>query len=159
MDVDSPALQALRAAGAKFHLFVHPGPISSLEQAAQERSQSPDQVIRSILFRLADTEYALALMPGPQQISWKVLRAHFKLRRLTLADEQEVKTITGYEIGTVNPFGLQRPMPILIDSAILTKETISLGSGIRGIAIILTPLELLKALPPYQVLSLSREEQ
>jgi Cys-tRNA(Pro)/Cys-tRNA(Cys) deacylase len=154
MEPDSPALRFLRSSGVPFSLFFHPGPISSLEQAAQERGQSPDQVIRSILFRLAQDDYAMAIMPGPQQISWKALRAHFKQRRLTLAGETEVKTITGYEIGTVNPFGLPRMIPILVDQTILEKETISIGSGIRGVAIILTPADLLKAMPPHEILKL-----
>lgn len=155
MEPDSPAIRHLRNAGVVFELFVHPGPIASLEQAAKERGQSPDQVIRSILFRLARDEYAMAIMPGPQQISWKILRSHFKQRRLTLAEEQEVKIITGYEIGTVNPFGLPREIPILIDRNLLEKESISIGSGIRGVAIILSPSELLRAMPPYEILDLS----
>ncbi len=157
MEPDSPAIRALRSANIEFKLFVHSGPIHSLEQAAQERGQTPDQVIRSILFRLTNDAYAMALMPGPQQISWKALRSHFNLRRLTLAENQEVKQITGYEIGTVNPFGLPSSMPILIDQSICEKMAVSIGSGIRGIAIILTPAELLKAMPPYQILSLQSE--
>jgi len=158
MEPDSPAIRHLNAAGVEFTIFIHKGPITSLEQAAQERGQAPDQIIRSILFRLAQNDYAMAIMPGPQQISWKTLRAHFKQRRLTLADEPEVKAITGCEIGTVNPFGLPRAMPILIDQNLLEKKTISIGSGIRGVALILTPAELLKAMPPYEILDLRAEE-
>lgn len=158
MEPDSPAIRQLRAASVDFSIFIHAGPIFSLEQAAQERGQSSDQVIRSILFRLAQDDYAMAIMPGPKQISWKIMRAHFKQRRLTLANEDEVKTITGYEIGTVNPFGLPRAMPILIDRNLLDKSVVSIGSGIRGVALILTPSELLKAMPPYEVLDLSSPE-
>jgi Cys-tRNA(Pro)/Cys-tRNA(Cys) deacylase len=157
MEPDSPAIKFLLAAGVVFELHIHAGPVHSLEQAARERGETPDQVIRSILFRLAANDYALALMPGPQQISWKALRTHFNQRRLSLADSDEVLAITGYEIGTVNPFGLPRSMPILIDRTILEKKTISIGSGIRGIAILLTPTELLKAMPPYQILALASE--
>ena len=154
MELDSATIRVLRAAGIVFELYIHPGPVQSLEQAAKERGQDPEQVIRSILFRLAGDSYAMALMPGPGQISWKALRSHFKLRRLTLAGDEEVKLVTGYEIGSVNPFGLPRDMPILIDQRILTKEMVSIGSGIRGVAILFTPAEMLKAMPPYHVLSL-----
>lgn len=157
MEPDSPAIRHLRDAGVVFSIFIHSGPISSLEQAALERGQTPDQVIRSILFRLTQDDYAMAIMPGPQQISWKILRTHFKQRRLTLANELEVKGITGYEIGTVNPFGLPRTMPILIDRNVLEKSTLSIGSGIRGVALILTPSELIKAMPPYEILDLGAE--
>jgi Cys-tRNA(Pro)/Cys-tRNA(Cys) deacylase len=158
MEPESPAIRHLRASGVDFSIFIHTGPVYTLEQAAQERGQSSDQVIRSILFRLAQNDYAMAIMPGPKQISWKILRAYFKQRRLTLADENEVLTITGYEIGTVNPFGLPRAMPILIDRNVLEKSALSIGSGIRGVALIMTPLELLKAMPPYEILDLNGSE-
>jgi Cys-tRNA(Pro)/Cys-tRNA(Cys) deacylase len=154
MDSESPAIRFLADQGIPFKLFVHQGPVESLEQAAMERGETPDQVVRSILFRLATDEYAMALMPGPKQISWKALRKHFNINRLSLAPNEEVLSITGYPIGAVNPFGLNRPMKILIDQSIKAQKEISLGSGIRGIAIIISVDVLIQALPDAEILDL-----
>jgi Cys-tRNA(Pro)/Cys-tRNA(Cys) deacylase len=151
----SPSIHHLRELGVEFRVFVHSGHVSSLEQAAEERGQRPEQIVRSILFRISSGEYAMALMPGPRQISWKALRAHFNTNRLTLATPEEVLHITGFEIGAVNPFGLPHPMRILIDNSLLAQESVSIGSGIRGTGIILHTTTLVSALPQAEFLDLS----
>ena len=157
-EIKSPAIQYLQDACIAYSLYMHTGPVTSLEQAAAERGQTPDQVVRSILFRLSENQYLMALMPGPKQISWKTLRIALGTNRLTLATPQELKQITGYEIGAVNPFGLPQPVKILIDSSLMKLETISLGSGIRGIALILKTTDLILALTDYRILDLSSQD-
>lgn len=154
----SPAAVALEAASIPHRVFVHLGPLRSLEQAAKERSQSPKQVVRSILFRLKENEYALILVAGPVQIPWKKLRAFFGQSRLTLANPEDVLAITGYPIGAVGPFGLSTPLPIYIDQGVLAQEEVSIGSGRRGTAIIISPRHLRQALPAAQVVSLFPEQ-
>ena len=55
----TPVTRALDALGIAYRLFCHPGPIHSLEQAASERGQRPEQIVRSILFRLAEDEFVM----------------------------------------------------------------------------------------------------
>ena len=43
----------LDRAGVPYRFFRHTGVVRSLEQAAMERGQQPQQVVRSLLFRLA----------------------------------------------------------------------------------------------------------
>ena len=144
---DLPAIRELAERNIPHSLFVHTGPVHSLEQAASERDQRPEQVVRSLLFRLAEDDFALVLVAGPRQIPWKTLRTFFKQRRLTLASEEEVLRVTGYEIGTVSPFGLATPIPTYIDESVLANEELSLGSGRRGTAILMHSRDLLLALP------------
>jgi len=145
--IESPSISYLQKLSINFQLFTHTQPIHSLEDAAQQRSQKPEQVIRSILFRLSNENFFMVLTPGPNQIPWKALRSYWQQSRLTLASREEVIAATGYEPGTVNPFGLDPAIPILIEDCILSLDEISLGSGLRGTAILMTPSELLRALP------------
>jgi Cys-tRNA(Pro)/Cys-tRNA(Cys) deacylase len=69
-----PVSLALEKLNIPHRIFTHPGPVNSLEQAARERGQRPEQVVRSILFRTGEDEYLMALVTGPAQISWKALR-------------------------------------------------------------------------------------
>ena len=89
----------------------------------------------------------MVLMAGPAQVSWKALRQHFAQSRLTTATEEEVLAVTGYTRGAVAPFGLRQPVRILIDQGVLAQDEISLGSGLRGSAIILSVADLRRALP------------
>jgi len=142
----SPVSRALTAKGIPHREFQHPGSIYSLDQAAKERGQTPDQIIRSIVFRLGQGDFVLVLVAGPGQISWPELRAFLKQSRLTMANDDEVIEVTGYPPGAVSPFGLRSPIHILADNGIFTPEEISIGSGIRGVTIIMKTSDLRMAL-------------
>jgi Cys-tRNA(Pro)/Cys-tRNA(Cys) deacylase len=141
-----PVARFLTAAQIPHRLFRHAGPVHSLEQAAQERGQQPEQVVRSILFRLAQEEYAMVLMAGPGQIDWRALRRFVGQSRLTMASEAEVLAVTGYPIGAVAPFGLPRPLRVLVDERVLAQPEVSIGSGVRGVTVILQVSDLMQAL-------------
>lgn len=152
-----PVSRILTGMQIPHRVFTHPGKISSLEQAAAERGQQPDQVVRSILFRLGAEDYLMVLMPGPRQVSWHALRRYLGLSRLTMADPDEVLGVTGYPIGAVAPLGLPPGMRILVDRRLLAQEEISLGSGVVGTAIILRSADLLSALPGAELVDLSAD--
>jgi Cys-tRNA(Pro)/Cys-tRNA(Cys) deacylase len=145
-DEQTPVILYLKKAGIPHRFYQHPGPVHSLEQAAHERGQKPEQVVRSILFRLPGDEYVMVLMAGPRQISWPTLRRYLGKSRVTMATESEVLLATGYPLGAVSPFGLPRPMRIIIDASLMEQEEISIGSGQRYSTVILSREDLLKAL-------------
>ncbi|MBP6017362.1 MAG: YbaK/EbsC family protein [Candidatus Promineofilum sp.] len=142
----TPVGRALAEQGIPFREFRHPGPIFSLEQAAEERGQRPEQVVRSILFRLAQGDYLMVLVAGPRQIDWKALRRYVGQSRLTMASADEVRQVTSYEIGAVSPFALPQPIRILLDEGVLREDEVSIGSGVRNITVILSTADLLRAL-------------
>ncbi len=150
-----PASLALESLGIPHQVFRHAGPVNSLEQAARERSERPEQVVRSILFRLGEDEYALALVAGPAQISWKKLRKYMGQSRLTMASENEVLEVTGYRIGAVSPFGTRRPLRVLVDAGLLKEEEVSLGSGVRGVAIVMKTKDLMRGLKDPEIVELA----
>ena len=150
-----PVARALDRSSIPYRLFVHAGPVHSLEQAARERNQLPQQVIRSIVFRVGKDEFLMTLMAGDRQIAWPALRRYLGQSRLTLATEDEVRLATGYERGAVAPFGLPQPMRILVDESVFAHEEISLGSGVRGTAVIMTSSDLRRALGDVEVIDLS----
>ena len=129
-----------------YKLFIHDGPVRSLEQAAAERNQQPAQVVRSLLFRLAEDDFLMVLVAGPQQIDWKQLRRTLGQSRLTMASADELRRVTGYEMGAVAPFGLPQPVRVLVDQSVLDQTEISLGSGVRGTAVMMKTADLLAAL-------------
>ena len=154
MNDKPPASSALEKLGIPHEVFRHTGQVNSLEQAAQERDERPEQVVRSILFRLGEGEFIMGLVAGPSQISWKKLRKHLGQSRLTMATEEEVLAVTGYKVGTVSPFGLPQPLKILIDPGVIREERISIGSGIRNTAIIMNSSDLRRALKVAEVVQL-----
>jgi Cys-tRNA(Pro)/Cys-tRNA(Cys) deacylase len=146
-----PVSQALTEMGIPHRVFKHAGPVKSLEQAAEERGQLPEQIIRSILFRVSAEEFVIVLMAGPQQIDWKTLRRYLSEKRLSMASEAEMLQVTGYPRGAVSPFGLPQPLRILADESIFNHNEISIGSGVRGTTIIMTQADLKQALGEIEI--------
>lgn len=149
--ISTPVTQALDDLGIPYRTFRHPGPVKSLEQAAHERGQRPEQVVRSIVFRVAKGEYVMVLVAGAQQVSWPVLRRALGQSRLTMAQESELLSVTGYPVGAVSPFGLPTPMRILADESVFREEEISIGSGVRGTTVIMRSASLRDRLPGLEV--------
>jgi Cys-tRNA(Pro)/Cys-tRNA(Cys) deacylase len=154
MTESPPVSLELEKLGIPHRVFTHPRKVTSLEQAARERGQRPEQVVRSILFRISEDEYLMALVAGPAQISWKALRSYLGQSRLTMASEAEVLEVTGYPIGAVSPFGTARKLRVLVDPSVFAKGEISLGSGVRGTTIILKSDDLKHALGEVEVVEL-----
>jgi len=148
---DPPVSQRLTEIDIPHHVFRHPGPVNSLEQAAAERGQKPEQVVRSILFRIAKGEYAMVLMAGPSQISWRKLREYLGRSRLTTAKREEVLQVTGYELGAVAPFGIPMDVRILVDRSVLEQDVVSVGSGERGVTVIMRTEDMMEALERGEV--------
>ena len=69
-----PASIALEKLMIPHRIFRHEKPVMSFEQAASDRGQRPEQVVRSILFQIRPDEFLMVLMAGPAQIDWKKLR-------------------------------------------------------------------------------------
>lgn len=156
MSMETPVTQALDAMGIPYRFFQHEGLVRSLEQAALERGQQPEQIIRSILFRLAKNEYVLVLVAGPEQISWSALRQYLGQSRLTMAHKDAVQKITGYQIGSVSPFGLPQPIRTLADESIFVPDEISIGSGVRGTTVIMETAVLRQALGDIEIVNLRK---
>jgi Cys-tRNA(Pro) deacylase len=151
MPNSNPAARVLDLLGIPYRLFEHSSPPESFEEAARQRGQSPAQIVRSILFRLAEGQFIMVLMAGPGQISWKYLRTFLGTSRLSMASEAEVLADTGFVRGAVTPLGLPHPMRILADQSVFMPTEISIGSGVRGVAIILKPTDLQGALSQLEI--------
>jgi Cys-tRNA(Pro) deacylase len=115
------------------HTVLRHGPVSSLEEAAQARGVPPAAVVKTLVVRRGDGDYLFVLVPGDRQISWPKLRALLGVSRLALPPADEALEATGYERGTITPFGSTTAWPVVAD-ATMTGRTVSLGAGAHGVA-------------------------
>ena len=146
MNEKPPASIALEKLGIPHRIFRHETPVDSFEQAASDRNQRPEQVVRSILFQVRSEEFALALIAGREQVDWRSLRKLVGRSRMRMATEDEVLEVTGFQVGTVTPFGMKKQVKVLIDPNVFKEEEISIGSGIRNTAILMKSADLRQAL-------------
>ena len=129
---DERALTALERSGIG-HEIVRHGPVRNLAEAAAARGVEPSAVIKTMVVRRADDDYVFVLVPGDRNIAWPKLRSLLGVSRLSMPDAATAKDVTGYERGTITPFGSSRAWPVIADKRIIGRE-VSIGGGAHGVS-------------------------
>ncbi len=130
------ATTALEASGLDFEITRH-GRVGSLAEAAAARGVEPGAIVKTLVVRRAEGDYLFVLVPGDREISWPKLRALLGVSRLSMPDQEVAKQVTGYERGTITPFGATTAWPVVADAALAgdPQRRISLGAGAHGVAV------------------------
>ncbi|MEE6294689.1 aminoacyl-tRNA deacylase [Georgenia wangjunii] len=108
------------------------GRVSSLAEAAAARGIEPAGLIKTLVVRRGEGDYLFVLVPGDRTISWPKLRALLGVSRLSMPDAATAKDVTGYERGTITPFGATHPWPVVADERV--RGLVSIGAGAHGVA-------------------------
>lgn len=142
-DGEQRALGALTAYGIEHDVTRH-GPVRSLEEAADARGVQPRDIIKTLVVRRADDDFLFVLVPGDREISWPKLRSLLGVNRLSMPDADTARGATGYERGTITPFGSSHPWPVVADAGV--RGTISLGGGAHGVAVTVEADDVIRVL-------------
>jgi len=132
VDEETPATKALAASGIA-HTVTRHGRVGSLAEAAAVRGVEPSAIVKTMVVRRGEGDHLLVLVPGDRQISWPKLRALLGVNRISMPDADAAREVTGYERGTITPFGAQGDLPVVADER-LVGQTISIGAGGHGVA-------------------------
>lgn len=143
-DGASRAAAALGASGIA-HTITRHGRVRSLAEAAAARGVEPAGIIKTLVVRRADDDFLFVLVPGDRAISWPKLRALLGVSRLSMPDADVALEVTGYERGTITPFGSVRAWPVIADERVAGRE-VSIGAGAHGVAATVDGSELVAAL-------------
>jgi Cys-tRNA(Pro)/Cys-tRNA(Cys) deacylase len=127
------ALTAAEAAGIPFAVTRH-GRVRSLEEAAAARGVRPGDIVKTLVVRRGDDDFWFVLVPGDRQFSWPKLRAVLGTNRLSMPDAAVAQEVTGYERGTITPFGSTQAWPVVADATVAGR-TVSMGGGAHGVAL------------------------
>ena len=139
-----PAFDALAATGVAHRVIRH-GPVRSLAEAATARGVEAADVVKTLVVRRGDDDFLFVLVPGDRVVSWPKLRALLGVTRLSLPDARTAKAATGYERGTITPFGSTTRWPVIADERVRGR-LITLGAGEHGVAVAVAADDALRAL-------------
>jgi Cys-tRNA(Pro) deacylase len=126
------AAAALAASGVA-HTITRHGRVRSLEEAAEARGVEPRDIVKTLVVRRGEGDFLFVLVPGDREISWPKLRAHLGVNRISMPDAGVAKEVTGYERGTITPFGSLTDLPVVAD-ATMAGRAVSIGAGDHGVA-------------------------
>ena len=133
MTGEQRALAALDSSGLAYRVNRH-GPVRSHAEAAAARGVQPVDVVKTLVVRRADDDYLFVLVPGDRTIAWPKLRDLLGVTRLSMPDAATALAATGYERGTITPFGSTTEWPVVADERLGGRE-ITLGAGAHGVAV------------------------
>jgi Cys-tRNA(Pro) deacylase len=143
-DIDTRAIRALDGSGVAFDVVVIERPATVQESAARQ-GIVVGSLLRTIVVRRSAGAYAFVLVPGGRQISWPKLRAHLGVSRISLPDADEAREATGYERGTITPFGSTTAWPVIADATVPSLGRVAIGGGAHGVNLHLDAEDLLTA--------------
>ncbi|GMQ94831.1 MAG: YbaK/EbsC family protein [Acidimicrobiia bacterium] len=130
---DAPAQKDTRLDGVIYEVARHRR-VTSIDEAAALRGVDVSKMIKTMVVRRGHDDYLFVLVPGDRVIDWPKLRSHLGARRLSMPDAEEALAVTGYEHGTITPFGASRTLPVLADIRV-ASGTVSIGAGAPGVSL------------------------
>ena len=104
-----------------------------------------EQVFKTLLTHTSDGEHLFAVVPGSDELDLKKLAAAAGARKAELAALKEVEPLTGYVRGGVTVLAAKKPFRAFADETIELFDQISVSAGQRGVQIILSPPDYLRA--------------
>lgn len=93
----------------------------------------------------------LNLAPTKLDVNKRV-RKLLGVRKLSFADPDATRELTGMEIGGVTPFALPGDLPLYVDARVLDRQRVIVGGGSRSLKVSLDP-EVFARMPGAEVVT------
>jgi Cys-tRNA(Pro)/Cys-tRNA(Cys) deacylase len=123
---------------------VDPEDLTALS-VARKIGLPPEQVFKTLLAQTNAGNHVFAVIPGNAELDLKKLAHAAGAKKAELASLKEVEPLTGYIRGGVTVMGAKKPFPAYADETIELFDQISISAGLRGVQLLLTPTDYLRA--------------
>jgi nondiscriminating aspartyl-tRNA synthetase len=120
---------------------------STSEESAKVRGTSLNQGAKALVM-FADNEPILIVLSAALKLSNSEFKKQFNFKDLRMATAEEVKEISGAEIGGVPPFGNLFNTPVYVDENLLKNEEIAFNAGSKTNSIIMKAVDFKKLVNP-----------
>jgi len=116
----------------------------SLEEAASLLGLQSSDIVKTLVVKRSDDTFVFALVPGGRKIAWAKLRGVLQVNKLQLPDASVALAATGYERGTITPFGSTTAWPV-VAAATIPGRPVSMGAGDHGYSLFVEADDLIRA--------------
>ena len=123
---------------------VDPNDLTAIS-VARKIGLPPEQVFKTLVTVTSDKEHLFAIIPGDSELDLKKLAQAAGTRKAELASLKEVEPLTGYIRGGVTVLAAKKPFRPFADETIELFDIISVSAGQRGLQLLLTPADYLRA--------------
>jgi Cys-tRNA(Pro)/Cys-tRNA(Cys) deacylase len=110
-----------------------------------------EQVFKTLLTQAApppgqrEASHLFAVIPGDSELDLKKLAHAAHLKKIELASLKDVEPLTGYVRGGVTVMAARTAFPAFADETIELHDIISVSAGLRGLQLLLSPADYLRA--------------
>lgn len=104
-----------------------------------------EQVFKTLLTKTSDNEHVFGVVPGDAELDLKKLAAAAGARKVEMASLKDVEPLTGYIRGGVTVLAAKKPFPAFADETIELFDVISISAGQRGLQLLMSPADYLRA--------------
>ena len=104
-----------------------------------------EQVFKTLLTTTGPNQFVFAVIPGDAELDFKKLARAAGARKAEMVSLKDVQPLTGYIRGGVTVFGAKKDFPVFADETIELFEVISVSAGQRGVQVLLSPQDYLRA--------------
>jgi Cys-tRNA(Pro)/Cys-tRNA(Cys) deacylase len=112
---------------------------------AEKIGLPPEQVFKTLLCATSEREHIFAVVPGNEELDFKKLAKAAGVRKTEMVSLKEVEPLTGYVRGGVTIFGAKKDYAAYVDETIELFDVISVSAGARGLQLVLSPQDFLRA--------------
>ena len=145
--VKTNAARLLDSLGIAYELRayeVDPDDLTAIS-VARKINLPAEQVFKTLLTTIPANDHLFAVIPGDSELDLKKLAHAAGVKKVELASLKEVEPLTGYIRGGVTVFAARTPFPAYADETIELHDIISVSAGQRGLQLLLTPADYLRA--------------
>lgn len=115
------------------------------ETVAAKIGLPPEQVFKTLVARGDRNGICMAVVPGNTELDLKGLAAATGDRKMQLVPVKELQALTGYIRGGVTALAGKKDYPVFVDETIELFGVVSVSAGIRGVQILISPADYLRA--------------
>ena len=112
---------------------------------ARKIGMPAEQVFKTLLVKTHAGEHVFAVIPGDAELDLKRLALACGAKKVELASLKEVEPLTGYVRGGVTVMSAKKHFPAYVDETIELFEAVSVSAGQRGLQVVLSPADYLRA--------------
>lgn len=114
------------------------------EAVAAKIGLPPGQLFKTLVAQGDRRGVCMAVIPGDTELDLKALAAASGDRKIHLVPVKELQKLTGYIRGGVTALAAKKAYPVYADKGIERFDAISISAGIRGLQILLAPVDYLR---------------
>ena len=140
------AMRVLKKAKVPFEVLSYQHDQKGAAFAAQATGFPLERTIKTLIAVLGERKYVAALLPGDAQLDLKRLARAFQVKQAAMADVPTAQRLSGYTVGGISPFGMQRRLDTILEVAILNHMTIVINAGKRGLMLEMAPRDIVRLL-------------